>query len=63
MGYGNYAYEAHEAIVKNRASASVQEVFRQRTCHPLMNPKGVLRAKAGTAPAIRTRSRLFSRWT
>jgi hypothetical protein len=42
MGYGDYAYEAHEAMVRNRSDASVQEVFRQRGCHALMNPKGVL---------------------
>ncbi len=42
MGFGNYAYEAHEAIVRERANASDQEVFRQTGCHPLMNPKGVL---------------------
>jgi hypothetical protein len=42
MGYGDYAYEAHEAIVRKRTDASVQEVFRQRGCHALMNPKGVL---------------------
>jgi len=42
MGYGDYAYEAHEAIVRKRANAAVQEVFRQRGCHTLMNPKGAL---------------------
>jgi hypothetical protein len=42
MGYGNYAYEAHEAMVRKRTNASVQDVFRQQGCHALMNPKGVL---------------------
>jgi hypothetical protein len=42
MGYGEYAYEAHEAMVRERRSAPVQEVFRQRGCHALMDPKGVL---------------------
>jgi hypothetical protein len=42
MGYGDYAYEAHEALIRTRAKASVQEVFHQRGCHALMNPKGVL---------------------
>jgi hypothetical protein len=42
MGYGNYAYEAHEALVRERTNASVQDVFRQQGCHALMNPKGVL---------------------
>ena len=41
MGYGNYSHEAHEAIAKGRATVSREEVFKQRECHPLMNPKGV----------------------
>ncbi len=41
MGYGNYSHEAHEAITGARAKASREEVFKQRECHPLMNPKGV----------------------
>lgn len=41
MGYGRYSSEAHDAIVRSRAAASGEEVFRQRECHPLMNPKGV----------------------
>lgn len=42
MGYGEYALEAHEAITRKRSHSAVQEVFRQRHCHALMNPKGVL---------------------
>jgi len=42
MGQGEYAYEAHAALIRQRADVSVQEVFRQRGCHALMNPKGVL---------------------
>jgi hypothetical protein len=42
MGYGEYALAAHEAMVRRRSHAPVQEVFRQRHCHALMNPKGVL---------------------
>lgn len=42
MGYGDYACAAHEAIVRKRTNVSVQEIFRQRGCHALMNPKGVL---------------------
>jgi len=42
MGHGDYAYEAHEAIVRKRVHVPVQEVFRQRGCHALMDPKGVL---------------------
>ena len=42
MGHGRYAFEAHEAMLRKRTNSSVQEVFRQRGCHALMNPKGVL---------------------
>ena len=41
MGYGNYSSQAHEAIVQERVQTPVQEVFQQRACHPLMNPKGL----------------------
>src|SRR5215831_2581411 len=41
MGYGNYSHEAHEALVRRRAGFGVEQVFQQRTCHPLMNPRGV----------------------
>ncbi|WNG30601.1 VWA domain-containing protein [Cystobacter fuscus] len=41
MGYGNYSNQAHEALLKDRAQVPVQEVFQQRKCHPLMNPKGI----------------------
>lgn len=41
MGYGNYSTEAHEAITRGRANVPRQEVFAQRECHPLMNPRGV----------------------
>jgi hypothetical protein len=41
MGYGNYSFEAHEAIVRGRANLPAQQVFKQRTCHALMDPKGV----------------------
>ncbi|WNG21065.1 VWA domain-containing protein [Cystobacter fuscus] len=41
MGYGNYSNQAHEALLKDRAQVPVQEVFQQRKCHPLMNPKGL----------------------
>ena len=41
MGYGSYSHEAHEALLVYRSSVPAQEVFQQRTCHPLMNPKGV----------------------
>lgn len=41
MGYGSYSAEAHETLVGERAALPTQEVFKQRSCHPLMNPKGV----------------------
>lgn len=41
MGYGRYSHDAHEALLKGRKNLSVQDVFAQRECHPLMNPKGV----------------------
>lgn len=42
MGYGNYSHQAHRALTSARSSLPTQRVFRQRSCHPLMNPKGVL---------------------
>lgn len=41
MGFGNYSHAAHVAITRARADLPRQEVFRQRACHPLMNPHGV----------------------
>jgi hypothetical protein len=41
MGNGNYSIAAHEALLRNRTSIPVEQVFQQRQCHPLMNPKGV----------------------
>ena len=41
MGYGNYSYAAHEALLKGRSRATAEQVFQQQACHPLMNPKGV----------------------
>ncbi len=41
MGYGNYSYTAHQALLSNRADLPVEQVFKNRACHPLMNPKGV----------------------
>lgn len=40
MGYGSYSHDAHIALVQARA-ANKEEVFRQTSTHPLMNPKGV----------------------
>lgn len=41
MGHGNYSHAAHAALVADRASASRTEVFAQRGCHPLMDPRGL----------------------
>lgn len=41
MGYGNYSYDAHKALVSQRANQTREEVFTQRSVHPLMNPMGV----------------------
>jgi hypothetical protein len=41
MGYGNYSSAAHAALTASRAHKSGLEVFAQRNCHPLMNPKGL----------------------
>lgn len=41
MGYGQYSQEAHEDLVRGRANVSREQVFKQRDCHPLMNPRGV----------------------
>ena len=41
MGFGSYSYEAHQAIATKRAALPAQEVFSQRSIHPLMDPKGV----------------------
>ncbi len=41
MGYGNYSNDAHEAILRDRAQLPTQQVFKQSSCHPMMNPKGM----------------------
>lgn len=41
MGYGNYSHAAHAALVADRANRSADEVFAQRGCHNLMNPRGL----------------------
>ena len=41
MGYGNYSFAAHTALAASRAHQSRSEVFRQTSCHPLMDPKGL----------------------
>ncbi len=41
MGYGNYSFTAHAAIAAGRTHQAGTEVFVQRQCHVLMNPKGL----------------------
>ena len=41
MGHGNYSQAAHEALLQGRQVLPAQQVFQQRSCHPLMDPKGV----------------------
>lgn len=41
MGFGNYSYEAHQAITSARSGKQTSEVFAQTDVHPKMNPKGV----------------------
>ncbi len=41
MGFGNYSHAAHAALVAGRSASSAAEVFTQRGCHPLMNPRGL----------------------
>ena len=41
MGYGNYSFAAHNALIAGRAHQSRSEVFAQTQCHALMNPKGL----------------------
>lgn len=61
MGFGNYSHEAHEAITRARAELPRQEVFKQRACHPLMDPKGVhLRESRDSAEHPNTLSIAFA---
>ena len=41
MGHGSYSHAAHEALLQGRANVATEQIFQQRQCHPLMNPKGV----------------------
>lgn len=41
MGYGSYSHKAHEAMTRARSELPPQEVFKQRACHPQMDPLGV----------------------
>lgn len=50
MGQGSYSYEAHQAITTARGALPAQQVFTQRACHPLMNPKGVKYRESRDSP-------------
>jgi hypothetical protein len=41
MGYGNYSFDAHAALIAGRAHQGQSEIFQQRQCHALMDPKGL----------------------
>src|SRR3954466_12992637 len=41
MGYGNYSFAAHTALIAGRSHQARSEVFTQTQCHALMNPKGL----------------------
>ena len=63
MGHGNYSHEAHEALLAGRAARPAQEVFRQRECHPLMNPRGVrVRESRDSTDHPRSLGIVFALW-
>lgn len=41
MGYGNYSHDAHQALINRRSTLRDEEVFKQRSVHALMDPKGL----------------------
>jgi hypothetical protein len=41
MGFGDYSHAAHAAIARARKDLPTEAVFKQTSCHPLMNPHGV----------------------
>jgi hypothetical protein len=61
MGYGGYSYEAHQASTSARSQMPAQEVFTQRSIHPLMNPLGVkFRESRDSADHPNTTSIIFA---
>jgi hypothetical protein len=50
MGYGNYSYEAHQAITRSRAAAPAAAVFQRNDCDPAMNPRGVRYRESRDSP-------------
>lgn len=51
MGYGNYDYQAHQAATNTRAALPQEQVFRQSTVHPMMNPYGVKKRESRDSQA------------
>ena len=41
MGHGNYSHAAHAALIADRSASPNVEVFTQRSCHALMDPRGL----------------------
>lgn len=41
MGHGDYSHAAHAALLADRAARLGAEVFQQRGCHSLMDPRGL----------------------
>lgn len=50
MGFGSYSHSAHQALTSNRAALSRNEVFTQRGCHALMDPKGLTVRESRDSP-------------
>lgn len=50
MGFGNYSHEAHQAITQARTGLAREQVFKQTSCHPLMNPLGVRARESRDGP-------------
>lgn len=51
MGFGGYSHEAHAAISRARADLPQQQIFTQKKCHPLMDPRGVKQRESRDSPA------------
>ena len=50
MGYGSYSHTAHVAMTQARRKAPKEQVFKQRRCHALMDPKGVTFRESRDSP-------------
>lgn len=60
MGYGDYSLEAHQAITAARSAQPAQQVFSQRSVHPLMIPKGKVRESRDSPDHPHTTSIVFA---